>query len=49
MSSIMGLYPEALVARMKAGGIRWWANSMDFYPCRTFCRSLGRNPIPEIK
>ena len=27
VSSIMGLYPEALVARMKAQGIRWFANA----------------------
>ena len=27
VSSIMGLYPEAFVARMKAQGIRWFANA----------------------
>jgi nitronate monooxygenase len=27
MSSIMGLYPEAVVGRMKAAGVRWWANA----------------------
>lgn len=26
ISSIMGVYPPAFVARMKARGIRWWAN-----------------------